>query len=64
MISGRHDHFCIRCSSVWECPQITHCKKQSSYPCPDCIAKDADELDERLSRGSPRSRMKAREEER
>ncbi|MES2367119.1 MAG: hypothetical protein V4563_14680 [Pseudomonadota bacterium] len=35
-----HQHICDYCETVWDCPQLWHCKRDLKSTCPDCLVKE------------------------
>ncbi len=42
MLRG-HLHTCDKCESVWDCPQLWHCKRDLKSTCPDCLGAEWNE---------------------
>jgi hypothetical protein len=36
MQSGLHNHYCPKCKSDKDCPQITHCRRPAESLCMEC----------------------------
>ncbi len=32
-----HRHICDMCETVWDCPQLWHCRRDEKSTCPDCL---------------------------
>jgi hypothetical protein len=40
MTSGFHSHYCPRCKAQKDCAKITHCRKEETALCADCVYED------------------------
>lgn len=40
MTNGFHSHYCPRCKADKDCAQITHCRREPTALCADCVYDD------------------------
>jgi len=40
MPNGFHSHYCPRCEKEKDCAQITHCRREPTSLCADCVYDD------------------------